>query len=176
MKYTTAILALAVGALALPQEASTITSAPVSAASVTFTPQQSCAMQCDPADVTCRAQCFGVARPNTSQVLETNECASKCDQGSGSPEDTKKYGECLLDCYAKYFPSTQTLTPGGNGNAAPTTTGTGANTPTGTNGQPTGSGSAAGSKPTGAANVNGVQLAGVGFAGFAGFVMALFAL
>jgi hypothetical protein len=136
-------------------------------------------LDCDPGDVTCQAQCVGVARPNSSQVVETNECAAKCDQGSGSPEDTQKFADCQQDCYAKYFPSSQTLTPPGQSNAAPTGTAaedsaSGTRQPTGT--QATGSdgtGSAPAASATGAAGINTVQLAGAGLAGLA---LAVFGL
>jgi hypothetical protein len=108
MKYTV-ILALAVGAFARPQDASSITSAPASAASAALTPQVSCALACDPADVTCQASCMGIARPNSSQAVETNECAAKCDQGDGSPAATEKFSQCVQSCIASFFPSSQTV-------------------------------------------------------------------
>lgn len=189
MKYSAVILSFALGVFALPQEASSVTTPAPSAPSVSFTPQQTCAAACADDDVTCKAECFGVARPNTSQILETTQCAMDCDQGSGSPEDTKAYGDCQQACYAKYFPSSQTLGVGGPapassaGGAAPTGSDgaaapTGASqSPTGTGAQASGSGtptgSAAGNQPTGAASSNKVQLAGAGIAGLA---MAIFAL
>jgi hypothetical protein len=134
MKYSVIVASLALGVFAIPQEqSSTITSAPA-APSYSQTPQQSCAAQCDDADVTCKAQCFGVARPNTSQVLETTKCAEECDQGSGSPEDTKKFGDCLQKCYADFFPSSQTLDGGAPGSPASSAGAQG----TGTAGEPTG--------------------------------------
>jgi len=185
MKYSVIIASLALGAFALPQDqASTITSAPA-VPSYTPTPQQQCADKCDVADVTCRAECFGVARPNTSQILETTECAMKCDQGNGSPEDTQKYADCQQACFASFFPSSQTLgAPAPASNAA--TTGTATGTPTGTEEggpQETGgdgndseesqSGTADGASPTGAANSNTVGIAGAGLAGLA---LAVFGL
>src|SRR5262245_7468171 len=109
MKYSTALIALAAGALAMPQQSASITSAPT--ASVSLTPQMSCAAKCDAGDVTCQAACFGVARPNSSQAVETNECAAKCDQGDGSPEATEAYAKCQAACFASFFPSTQTNAP-----------------------------------------------------------------
>jgi len=182
MKYSAVILALAVGAFALPQEASSITSAPPSGTSASLTPQQTCLNACDATDVTCRAQCLGVARPNESQVADTTDCAMECNQGSGSPEDTKKYGDCLQKCYADFFPSSQTL--GGNapnGGAATGTAATGtaaengpSGTAQGTGAEPTGdaTGSAA-PESTGAAAINSVHIAG---AGLAGLVLAVFSL
>jgi len=186
MKYAVIIASLALGAFALPQDqASTITSAPP-AASYSATPQQKCAEKCDAADVTCKAECFGVARPNTSQILETTECAMKCDQGSGSPEDTKKYADCQQACFASFFPSSQTLGgPAPASNAAATgTAATGSPTGTEEGGpQETGgdggdseesqTGTAADSKPTGAANSNKAGIAGAGLAGLA---LAVFGL
>ena len=112
MKYSVAILAFAAGVLALPQESS-ITSAP--AASASLSPTISCIQNCDPADVTCQAACQGIARPNSSQAAETNECAAKCDQGDGSAEDTQAYAKCQQDCFASLFPSTQTNFQGAGG-------------------------------------------------------------
>lgn len=51
---------------------------------------------------------MGIARPNSSQAVETTECAAKCDQGDGSAEDTKKYSDCVQSCIASLFPSSQT--------------------------------------------------------------------
>jgi len=175
MKYSAVILALALGAFALPQEASTITSAPATGTSSAKSPEQTCLDSCDITDVTCRAECLGVARPNESQVEETTKCAEDCDQGSGSPEDTKKYGECQQACFAKYFPSSQTLdAPGGASNAA--ATGTGASgTAQGTGAEPTSDATGSADQPgsTGAASLNSVHIAG---AGLAGLVLAVFGL
>ena len=117
MKYSVTLLALAAVAFALPQEASSITSAPVASASLDpYTASlMSCVSSCDAADVTCQAQCVGVARPNSSQVVETNECAAKCDQGDGSKQATDDYAKCQSDCFASLFPSSQTLAPAAGG-------------------------------------------------------------
>lgn len=57
---------------------------------------------------------MGIARPNSSQAVATNECAAKCDQGDGSAEATQKYSDCVQSCIASLFPSSQTgaLVPG----------------------------------------------------------------
>ena len=75
---------------------------------------------------------MGIARPNSSQAVETTECAAKCDQGDGSKEATDKYSECVQSCIASLFPSSQTgsLIPGGGAapaSSAAAATGTGAN-------------------------------------------------
>ncbi|KAF2662978.1 hypothetical protein K491DRAFT_672800 [Lophiostoma macrostomum CBS 122681] len=186
MKYAAIIVSLAIGAFALPQDASTITSAPASAASAGLTPQQSCAVACDPADVNCKASCLGIAHPNSSQAVETTECAEKCDQGDGSPEATEKYSECVQGCIASYFPSSQTVQVGAaassaaaslTGSAASAASSGASHAASGTGSQATGtgtpSGSAAAASGTGAANLNSVQMAG---AGVVGLVMAIFAL
>ncbi|KAF2736645.1 hypothetical protein EJ04DRAFT_510948 [Polyplosphaeria fusca] len=193
MKYAT-ILAFAVGAIALPQEASSITSAPASAASAALTPQVSCALACDPADVTCQASCLGIARPNSSQAVETTECAEKCDQGDGSPEATEKYSQCVQSCISNFFPSSQTALAPAAGSAGASSAASGgasatgaaasaassgaSQAPSGTGAEATGAsgtptGAASPSSTTGAANSNHVQAAG---AGIAGLVLALFAL
>ena len=51
---------------------------------------------------------MGIARPNSSQAVETNECAAKCDQGDGSPDATQKFSDCVQGCIASLFPSSQT--------------------------------------------------------------------
>jgi len=177
MKYSTIIISLIAGAIAAPQEASTITPAPASAASANLTPQQSCAVACPAGDVTCQAQCLGIARPNSSQVVETNECAAKCDQGDGTPEATDKYSKCVQGCISSYFPSSQTagafVSVSQVASNAASATGSAAS---GTGAKPTGSstasGSASSSTSTGAASANNVGMAGAGLAG----LLALFAL
>lgn len=185
MKYSAVLLALAVGAFAMPQDASQVTSAPATTQTPTLTPQQSCAVACDPADVTCQAACLGIARPNSSQAVATNECAAKCDQGDGSPEATEKFSQCVQSCIASLFPSSQTVAiPGAASNAPASGTGaaaTGSSAPTGSaasgsgSGRPTGSSTESGSPPaqsTGAASSNGIQAVGAGLAG----LLAIFAL
>jgi len=190
MKYS-AVFLFAVGAFALPQDAS-ITSAPATPAPIPtgLTSAVSCALECDAGDVTCQASCLGNARPNASQAIETNECAAKCDQGDGSTADSNAYAKCVDACINSLFPSSQTAFQGGAGAAAPSGgasasasgTGNSAN-PTGTagsTGSPTGSasesgsqtGSAASSDSTGAADKTSARLAGAGLAG----LMAIFAL
>jgi hypothetical protein len=121
MKYSAIIVSLAVGAFAVPQ-ASTITSPPASVASASLTPQVSCALACPSGDVTCQAACVGIARPNSSQAVETTECAEKCDQGDGSPAATEKYSQCVQACIASFFPSSQTAAVGGASSGAPAAT------------------------------------------------------
>lgn len=188
MKYSIALVALAAVAFALPQEQSSITSAPAPSASLDprIASLMSCVQSCDPTDVTCQAQCAGVARPNSSQAVETNECAAKCDQGDGSKEQTEAYAKCQADCFASLFPSTQTaapFAPGAASSGAAGTTASGSNSasagssPTGTGAQQTdASGSPTGSATqgsgTGAANSNSAKILGAGLAGF----LAVFAL
>jgi hypothetical protein len=129
MKYSIVIVALAAAAFALPQDQSSITSAPAPSASLD--PQiaslVNCVKSCAPEDVTCQAQCAGVARPNSSQAIETNECAAKCDQGDGSAEETEAYAKCQTDCFASLFPSTQTVAPFISGALSAAATGSGTN-------------------------------------------------
>lgn len=108
MKYST-VLAFAVGAFALPQDAS-ITSAPAAAPIPTgLTSAVSCALACNAGDVMCQASCLGNARPNASQAIDTNECAAKCDQGDGSDEASNAYAKCVQSCIYSLFPSSQTV-------------------------------------------------------------------
>ncbi|KAF9699900.1 hypothetical protein EKO04_002413 [Ascochyta lentis] len=177
MKYTAALLAFAVGALAQ----SSVTSAPATTAVPGVSPSISCVQACDPADVTCQASCLGIARPNSSQAVETTECAAKCDQGDGTAEATKKYSDCVQSCIASLFPSSQTGSqiPGAaaSSGAAATGTGTKSANPTASTGA-SGSGSSvsqtgsAASQATGAANSISARIGGAGLAG----LLAAFAL
>ncbi|KAH8725311.1 hypothetical protein GQ44DRAFT_227099 [Phaeosphaeriaceae sp. PMI808] len=125
MKFTI-ILALAVGAFAVPQ--ATITNAPVAPLPTNVTPQVSCALSCKPGDVTCQAACLGIARPNASQVVDTNNCAAKCDQGNGSPAAATAYARCVDGCIASLFPSSQTAFGPGAAQGSAGASATGANT------------------------------------------------
>jgi len=108
MKFTATLLtaALAVGAVS----AATTTS-------VSMSPQASCLTHC-PQDenwANCAAQCEGVPHPETSNVIDTTKCSMQCDQGDGSPADTKAYGECLQKCSDQFYYTTN------SGVAVPTT-------------------------------------------------------
>lgn len=150
MKYTAAFLAFAVGALAQ----SSVTSAPTTISTPEVSPSLSCVEACDASDVTCKAGCLGIARPNPSQAIETTECAAKCDQGDGTKEATERYSDCVQSCIANLFPSSQTgsQVPGGAAASSAAVTGTAANSAnsanptasTGASGSGSGSGSSAG--------------------------------
>ncbi|KAA8617035.1 hypothetical protein PtrSN002B_002093 [Pyrenophora tritici-repentis] len=188
MRFST-VLFFAIGAVATPQNAPT-TSAPSAASPSGLTPAVSCALACNPGDVTCQAACLGNARPNASQAIETNECAAKCDQGDGSTPASQKYAKCVDACINSLFPSTQTAfnnAPAGAGAAPASSAGgdsaaapTGTSNPTGTHGgnagRPTGTNASGSSAPqgTGASGAAGKASAGIG-AGLAG-LLAIFAL
>ncbi|KAL9622895.1 MAG: hypothetical protein Q9160_002821 [Pyrenula sp. 1 TL-2023] len=123
MKFSSPVfLGLVAVAAALPQDSSTITSAPSS--SVSLSPQASCISSCPVENVTCKASCLGVPAPNSSMVEETTGCAAKCPQGNGSPEDTSSYAACQQACISSSFftgatgaagaGSTPTPSPGGS--------------------------------------------------------------
>jgi hypothetical protein len=116
MKYSAVILALVAGVFAVPQ--ASITSAPSAPRPSGLTPQVSCALDCTPGDVMCQAACLGNARPNASQIVDTNKCAAACDQGSGSKQDSDAYGVCQQSCIASFFPSSQTAFAPGAGQVA----------------------------------------------------------
>jgi hypothetical protein len=189
MKYS-AVLLFAAGAIAADITSAAVSSAPMPSG---LSSAVQCAMACDAGDVNCQAACLGNARPNASQVVQTNECAAKCDQGDGSPSATDAYSKCVQSCITNHFPSSQTAfvdSPAGAGAAAPSSAspaaGTGANsakpTATGTSGSGSESGSpsssASGSgRPestaaAGAADKTSVQFFGAGLAG----LFAIFAL
>jgi hypothetical protein len=116
MKYSAVILALVAGAFAVPQ--ASITSAPSAPLPSGLTPAVSCALNCTAGDVMCQAACLGNARPNASQVVDTNKCAAACDQGSGSTSDSDKYSQCVQSCINSLFPSSQTAFAPGGGQVA----------------------------------------------------------
>jgi hypothetical protein len=174
MKYTTALIAFAASALA---QSSAITSAPATTAAPSVSPSISCVQACNPGDVTCQASCLGIARPNSSQAVETTECAARCDQGDGSAEATQKYSDCVQGCIASLFPSSQTANiPGAgaaasgsaaSGSAASGSAATGSNRASGS-AAATGSAASASAQATGAAT----RMEGAGLAGLAGLLAA----
>jgi hypothetical protein len=87
----------------------------------------------------CQAACLGNARPNASQVIDTNKCASKCDQGDGSASAAKAYASCVDGCINSLFPSSQTaFAPGAAAQASSAGAGasvTGSVKPTGSAGK-----------------------------------------
>jgi hypothetical protein len=200
MKYTV-ILAFVAGAFAIPQ--ASITGAPAATSIPSgLSPAISCALACTPGDVMCQAGCLGNARPNASQVVDTNNCAAKCDQGDGSVEASNAFSNCVQGCINSLFPSSQTaFAPGaaqGASSVAARASATGGSMmPTGTasksrltsivvthtnissgmrpSGSASGSasGSTAAAQSTGAADANSARFASV--AGLAGF-LAIFAL
>jgi hypothetical protein len=134
MKYTVAILALAAGVFAIPQDASSITSAPAATSTPELLPAISCVNDCDAGDVydalasahptsqltrfrTCQAACLGAAHPNTANVIDTTKCAEKCDQGDGSKEDSDKFSVCVQSCISDHFPTSQTVAPAAGASA-----------------------------------------------------------
>jgi hypothetical protein len=177
MKYTTALIAFAAGALA---QSSAITSAPATTAAPSTSPQISCVSACNAGDVTCQASCLGIARPNSSQAVETTECAAKCDQGDGSPEATQKYSDCVQSCIASLFPSSQTVNiPGAgaaaSGSAATGSAASGSAAATGSNrasGSADATGSAASASASAQATGAATRMEGAGLAGLAGLLAA----
>ncbi|KAH0550921.1 hypothetical protein GP486_007717 [Trichoglossum hirsutum] len=173
---------LAVAVQAVPQGSATSAAATSAAPIPTHspTPQEICLQKCNPGDVDCQAGCIVVPAPNQSMVIDTHDCAAKCNQGSGSPADTKAYSDCVQACISSHFYSSggSLATPkpaSGSGNA-----GSAAATATGTSkgAVATGSGTAtdtASAKSTSTGAANSVQI-GTSFAGIAGIIAAIFAL
>jgi hypothetical protein len=122
MKYSIILVSsLVAGAFAHPQASGTVTAA----ASIVsgLSPAQTCIAACPASDVNCQAACVGAAHPNSSQVVDTTQCAMKCDQGDGSPAATKKYAECQQACIASYFPTTQTAVAAAGSSSGAVSTG-----------------------------------------------------
>lgn len=150
MKFSTIILSAGLIACAAAADSSvTSSTVPVPTSSYDDVVVQ-CLKKCNDTDVACRASCLGVPTPSDEDVKKSTECAGKCAQGSGTPEDTKKYGDCQLACYSSYFLPTATKNFNGGTTASATETGTATVTATGTGkgSTPTGTGSGTG----GAAN------------------------
>ena len=157
---------------------------------VELSPMEKCALDCGDKDICCRAACANVPCPSDAMANRTTECAMNCDQGDGSPEDTKKYAECQSQCINSYFFTGTATLPS---SATPTSDSEGGDDAAQTNsaGEPTGtpsssddaSESASGSETasasatatdTGLANAN-IPL-GSSAAGIVGLVMAALAL
>ncbi|PGH07210.1 hypothetical protein AJ79_06314 [Helicocarpus griseus UAMH5409] len=172
-----ALAGLLASASALPQE----TKAPTPSLS----PEAKCAAeQCSVEDICCKAKCYNVPCPSEGMANETTECAMKCPQGSGTPQDTINYAKCQTDCINSHFfkGSSVIPQPTETGNAPSKTgdaTGTGA-AATGSaataSGSPTGSEESSTPSPsTGAAAISNAQL-GSSAAGIVGLLMAALAL
>ena len=111
MKYSVILAGAFVSAVwAIPQATQT---------SVSLSPQATCLAKCPVTDLNCQALCVGSAHPNEEQVNKTTQCAEKCDQGDGSPEDTQKYSDCVQKCIANNFPTTSTIGGGAQASNAP---------------------------------------------------------
>ncbi|KAJ5245847.1 hypothetical protein N7468_000830 [Penicillium chermesinum] len=88
-------------ALAVAAADTTSTTEPT--ATVTLSPEAQCATHCDRNDTCCIAKCYHVPCPNATQANDTNSCVRACPQGTGSPEDTKKFADCEQSCYSSHF-------------------------------------------------------------------------
>ncbi|KAG6044195.1 hypothetical protein E4U39_003605 [Claviceps sp. Clav50 group G5] len=62
-----------------------------------------CLKKCAVGDVNCQSHCITVPSPNEQQVNDTTKCAAACPQGSGSPEETQKYADCVQGCISKHY-------------------------------------------------------------------------
>ncbi|OAX84681.1 hypothetical protein ACJ72_00947 [Emergomyces africanus] len=171
-----ALAGLLASVSALPQENSPLS------------PAAKCASECG-LNICCRAKCYNVPCPSEDMANKTTQCAMKCPQGSGTPEDTVAYAKCQTDCInTNFFDGSQgipnpTETGGAGSPGSPNNSGgvspTGSGSPTGPEGaDATGTGSpTGGSSPSpsaGAAAIN-VQL-GSSAVGIVGLLMAALAL
>ncbi|KAK2740992.1 hypothetical protein FQN55_008547 [Onygenales sp. PD_40] len=145
-----ALAGLVASVAAIPQE----TAAP----SATLSPAAKCATECGKDDVCCQAACYDVPCPNEGMANKTTECAMKCPQGSGTPQDTIDYAKCQQECIKSYFFS-------GTG-SLPAATGGSGSSPTGSDGA-TITGTGSGSDPTGSANPTGGDASSTSSSGLA---------
>ncbi|KAJ5219404.1 uncharacterized protein N7498_001503 [Penicillium cinerascens] len=122
---------LAISTLLALAAAETTTTAQT--ATVTLTPEQSCANKCRTTERCCVADCYKVPCPSESQANDTNKCVAACPQGTGTPADTKRYTECQQNCFNSHFLATGTAaTETGSTTFTDTTTGTATATTTST--------------------------------------------
>lgn len=70
-----------------------------------------CMTDCKQGDVGCLATCLGNPNPTEEQVNETTKCSAACEQGDGSEEQTKAYGDCQWACVLKYYLPNSSLVP-----------------------------------------------------------------
>ncbi|OQD72983.1 hypothetical protein PENDEC_c017G04621 [Penicillium decumbens] len=154
-------------------------------ATVTLTPEQSCAANCNTTERCCIASCYKVPCPSDSQANDTNKCVAACPQGTGTLADTKKYTECQQKCFDNYFFTTgaSATETDSSGTSATSTTGTWATT-TSTSGSESSNSDATStfgyttSTSTGLSSTNAaanIKL-GASSAGLFGLVVAAFAL
>ncbi|KAH6671381.1 hypothetical protein B0J14DRAFT_702380 [Halenospora varia] len=193
MKASTILLgfvAVASANLVQRQGSSTASVAPTTT-SVSLSPTATCLAACPAGDVNCQAACVGTAHPNSAQASQTNDCAAKCVQGNGTTAESLAYAQCIQSCISSYFPTSQTVgaAVGGSTVASGSATGTaaaGTGSKTASSGSTatgsaatvaTGSstGTAAPSSTSKAAAANNVARV-VSIGGFAGLLMAIFAL
>ncbi|PGG98262.1 hypothetical protein GX51_06910 [Blastomyces parvus] len=152
-------------------------------AETTLTPAAKCAANCG-TDICCQAKCYNVPCPSEDMANDTTQCAMKCPQGDGSPEQSLAFSKCQTDCINTHFFKGNNVIPNPTGGAAPPDN-TGGASPTGS-GSPTEGGEATGtgtptsgststpSPSVGAAAIN-VQF-GSSAAGIVGLLMAALAL
>ncbi|KAI9866590.1 MAG: hypothetical protein M1813_001142 [Trichoglossum hirsutum] len=181
MKVSAAVIIagfLAAAVQAVPQASDTAAPAPTH----TQTPQEICLGKCKPGDVDCQAACIVVPAPNESMVNDTHDCAAKCNQGSGSPADTKAYSDCVQSCISSHFYSGSPATPkpasgsASAGSAAATGSATGTSKGAVATGSSSGTATdSASAKATATGAANSMQI-GASFAGIAGIMAAIFAL
>ncbi|KAG6037883.1 hypothetical protein E4U40_002095 [Claviceps sp. LM458 group G5] len=94
-----------------------------------------CLKKCAVGDVNCQSHCITVPSPNEQQVNDTTKCAAACPQGSGSPEETQKYADCVQGCISKHYFDKSGGTPqptGGNsGSSSGSSSGSGSSSSSG---------------------------------------------
>lgn len=129
----------------------------------------------------CRAQCMGNPHPTEEQVNQNTKCVADCPQGKGSPEDTKKYTDCVNGCVTKYFMPEQTTD--GTSDDTPSTSDPSQSgeshspSPTGTTDykNKTNTNSTESAKPTGGSAASSLGVS-ISFAGTFAIIAGLFAL
>ncbi|KAL2209872.1 hypothetical protein CC79DRAFT_1365288 [Sarocladium strictum] len=145
MRFTAALIASALSAVAVAQTTSASPSYSIDPAQASVV---ACLDKCADTDIDCLARCNPVPNPSEDQVIALDKCVGDCDQGDGSDADSKKYEECRASCIAEHYYNTSEGTPKATGAA-----GSGSNGNSGSNNaQTTGTDSAGGAGATGSSD------------------------
>jgi hypothetical protein len=144
MRFTAALIASALSAVAVAQTTSASPSYSIDPAQASVV---ACLDKCADTDIDCLARCNPVPNPSEDQVIALDKCVGDCDQGDGSDADSKKYEQCRASCIAEHYYNTSEGTPKATGAAGGSNGNSGSN-----NAQTTGTDSAGGAGATGSSD------------------------
>ncbi|KAH8646013.1 hypothetical protein BGZ60DRAFT_438349 [Tricladium varicosporioides] len=148
MQFSTILVSSIFAAVAIAQNATSVTSSLVVSGTQAITPAQStqasCLAACNPRDTACLNACIVAPSGTVNPIIS---CISSCSQGDGSSSANAAYLSCQKNCLSA---ATVTST-----SAAATGTGTGAGTVTGSAGVTTSAGTATGTAAGGVSTGSG---------------------